>query len=409
MKNCDTMKPHLAKKSNCTGCMVCVNACKYKALKGYFTHDGHRYVKCEDTKCISCGVCAKKCPIKNGYNYEAKERVSEPYAAWNMNDVQRMKSSSGGIFSAIAEYVISQNGVVVGASLDAFLIKHIIIDKLDDLPALQGSKYHQSDLSGIYNLILNHLKIGRLVFFSGTGCQVGGLYSFLEKKIDFNLLITADLICHGVSSYLPLNLLLKNCKIPLNKIVSYRDKSTGWKSEGYRFALKLEDDTGKIFDFGNNNIVLSAFGSHLVARRSCGNCQFAFAKRSADFTLGDLWGDKDFPKQHYKGISVVVAHSDKAKRLLVKTNAEIRSIKWEQFLHKNPRMVCGEYNLKWLNIIPRFIILLLFRLENSRKIHNISFFYTFFKLYSKLYLGFERRIMCRRRRKKIESITKCQK
>ena len=158
--------------------------------------DGFRIPRIDHDLCIECGLCVKTC--------HRLSPISEPQlplktlACWTKRDEDRRKSSSGGAFSVLAREVLSKNGVVFGATMDSDLqVKHIYIDKEEDIVKLQGSKYVQSYLGDTYKQVRDALKQNKLVLFTGTPCQVGGLLTFLHIKYD-NLL-TCDFVCHGVS------------------------------------------------------------------------------------------------------------------------------------------------------------------------------------------------------------------
>ena len=116
-----------------------------------------------------------------------------------LRSLMYMKSSSGGLFYAIAMWVINRGGIVFGATIDDNnQICHISAENEKELQALRGSKYVQSALNDIFKQVKENLLQGRLCYFVGTGCQVAGLNAFLRRKYD--TLITSDLVCHGVPS-----------------------------------------------------------------------------------------------------------------------------------------------------------------------------------------------------------------
>ena len=157
-----------------------------------------------------------------------------------------------------------------------------------------------------------------MVLFSGTGCQIAGLYSFLGNRSYIGRLITVDLICGGVPSKLLLQKFVENEPYKVKRIVSYRTKDTGWKSIGFAYNMKVEDVEGKIHDYaGKRNLVTTAFGVGLTQRYSCYNCKFVGKRRKSDFTIGDLWGDQKYPEQHFDGLSLLVAHNRPSEELLL--------------------------------------------------------------------------------------------
>ena len=292
------VKPQLANRRTCTGCMACVDVCPHGALKSYMGRDGHLYVRWNRTQCIGCNICSRTCPIVSGH--EPTPGKSEIFAAWANDETLRMKSSSGGVFAALAVEILAQGGVVFGAAMNGTVVVHRAIERIEDLEALQGSKYQQGDLSGVYRKAREYLREGRPVLFSGVPCQIAGLYGVLGGRRPDNLL-TVDLVCGGFPSYWPMKAFLRHSIKPVNTIRSFRDKTSGWRSKGYRYALKTENTDGTESNYGFDNCVLLAFGSHMGNRYSCNDCKFARFHRMADLTIADLWGDTEYPEQHYRG------------------------------------------------------------------------------------------------------------
>ncbi len=181
-------------KSECCGCSACEQVCGHETLKMVADADGFIFPVKDLDKCTNCGLCERVCP----YEHLDKKNVDEPlvYAAYSKNIEDRKKSSSGAMFYVIAKYVIEHGGIVYGTTLDRNLkVHHISAETIDDLQNLRGSKYVQSSLGNTYREIRTHLRNGRLVYFTGVGCQVAGLKSFLMK--DYLNLLTSDLVCHG--------------------------------------------------------------------------------------------------------------------------------------------------------------------------------------------------------------------
>lgn len=338
-------QPVLARNKECTGCMACVDTCKNQALSSYVGDDGHYYVKLHNNICIGCLACEKTCPVVNFMSYGESE-YADFFAAWNKNDEERSRSASGGVFSAMAHFIIDHGGVVIGAATeDIYSVKHIVISEIDDIHKLQGSKYTQSDTTGIYDKTLLLLKEGNTVLFSGTGCQVAGLLSFIGKKRYSGKLITVDLICGGVPSKLLLQKFVENESYKVKKIISYRTKEKGWKPKGFVYNLKVEDSDGIVHDYtGKRNLVTTGFSTELTNRYSCYDCKFVGSNRISDFTIGDLWGDKEFPQEHFKGLSLVIIHNKNAFELLngMKDYLSFSECDQGQAMKTNFRLVNGK-------------------------------------------------------------------
>lgn len=338
-------QPHLAEHKVCTGCMACVDSCNQHALKSYVGEDGHYYVKVDESKCIGCLLCEKTCPIVNELDYGESE-CADFYAAWNKNKEERLRSASGGAFSAMAHYVLDHGGVVIGAAIENICdVRHIVVSDINNLSQLQGSKYTQSNTTGVYKKAFQLLKEGKTVLFSGIGCQVAGLLSYIGNKHYDGRLITVDLICGGVPSKRLIQKFIDNEPYQIKKIQSFRTKDTGWMPRGFVYNLKVQDVDGNIHDYiGKNNLITTGFSKELTNRYSCYNCKFVGTHRLSDFTIGDLWGDKKYPQEHYNGISLIIAHNQKAPELLKEMAPFIQTFPYDYKLavKSNYRIVDGK-------------------------------------------------------------------
>lgn len=188
----------LVEKSNCCGCEVCVNVCPQKCIKMVEDEEGFRYLDIDYKKCIDCGLCEKRCPVLK----EAKKDYIESlefYAGYNKNDEILKQSSSGGIFWLLAQNIIKNNGIVYGVIQNStYDVCFQRATNLEECTKFRGSKYLQAKVNGIYRLVKEDLDKGCKVLFSGTPCQIAGLYNYLNKKYDN--LYTCDVVCHGVPS-----------------------------------------------------------------------------------------------------------------------------------------------------------------------------------------------------------------
>ena len=344
------MRPLLANKKECTGCLACIDACKKDAITFKTENDGHIYIDVNESLCVGCKACETTCPIISQLQYSQSERA-DFYAVWNNDLTSRKTSASGGAFSAIATYVLKNDGIVFGVTIENICdIKHIHIDKLEDLYKLQGSKYAYSITIGCYNKVYSFLKEGKLVLFSGTGCQVAGLLSFLKSKKYTGKLITVDLICGGIPSRLLLNKFIENEPYQIQSIKSFRTKENGWKSTGFKYNMKVIDKHNQIHDYtGIRNLVTDGFSIELTNRYSCYKCKFVGTNRMSDFTIGDLWGDNKYPQEHYNGLSLLIAHSNSAHQLLKQlTNyLSINQIDNKSAILYNKRLIKGNNYLRF--------------------------------------------------------------
>ncbi len=303
-------------KKDCNGCGICSLKCPKKAIKMIEDSEGFLYPIIDKEKCINCGICKKNCT-----NYNLKKTESECYAAYNINEEERKKSTSGGIFFSLAKYTIKNNGVVFGVCFDDnFNVKHDCAETIEECKKFMGSKYVKSDLNNSFKRVKDYLKSNKPVLFTGTPCQCNALRMFLGK--DDDNLITCEIICHSNPSPKIYNLYKKYIERKYrSRIVSFefRSKENGWKNE--MPIIKLEN--GKIIkDF----TYFKAFGRELINRPSCHNCKFSGVNRLSDFTIGDMWGiDKlDLKlKDDNSGISLLCVNTKNGKRILNSLSKEL--------------------------------------------------------------------------------------
>ncbi len=305
----------LPEEKNCTGCGACTNVCPVDAITmEYSKATGFSVPVINQSKCVNCGLCTKTCPSLNPSFENNKEPKFYSFCA---DDATRKVSSSGGMFSVIAEHVLAQGGYVCGAAFDENMqLRHRIISSPEELAPLRGSKYVQSDVNSCYAQIKKLLNDGKLVFFCGTPCQVAGLYGVLKKRYDN--LVTADLLCHGTPSQKFLDAYLKEVsgdKKPVDML--FRSKRFGWSYKGV--IVKFSDGT----EFVGTNVgdvkdpYVEGFIKNLMMRIYCYDCKFNSYPRQGDFTIGDLWhSDKLDPKSNdKKGTSFVFLNNEKAEKL----------------------------------------------------------------------------------------------
>lgn len=344
----------LAPAHNCTGCMACVDTCGRNALTVEIDKNGYFNIAIDKNKCVDCGACAKTCPILHTDKIRQKgSDVSYPFAAWNTDSEIREVSASGGAFSALATNIIKNSGVVYGAVLDGFSVKHKRATTLEELIAMFGSKYQHSDMRGCYRQVLCDLKAGKTVLFSGMACQVAGLMQFLGN-IDTSNLYTVDTICGGISTMLPMIQL--SASGFYTGIQSFRDKENGWKSRGFKYSLKMACNDGGVENLGLDNLVLNTFSSKLLKRSSCLDCHFTGNDRYSDCTIGDFWGDVRFKEEHDNGVSVMVLHNDRMHNLLESSSIKLTPIRWSDFIPFNYNYIWTKYPLIRHFISRRFAL-----------------------------------------------------
>lgn len=331
---------NIIEKKDCCGCSACVSICPKHCITMSLDNEGFLYPQVDNESCIDCGLCEKVCLVLN----QGKEcKPFQVYAAKKINEEIRMKSSSGGIFTLLAEQILHEGGVVFGARFNAdWEVIHDYTETKEGLAAFRGSKYVQSRLGDSFCQAEHFLRQGRKVMFTGTPCQIAGLKLFLRKTYD-NLL-TVDFICHGVPSpgvwkkYLEELIALKDNRknsvlshsklIILNSIrdisrIEFRNKCLGWKK--YSFALTLSVPNGHgtkntvlLSEPYNKNIFMKGFLADLYLRPSCYACPSKSMKSGSDITLGDFWGIQYVmpERDDDKGICCLMVNTEKGCQFL---------------------------------------------------------------------------------------------
>lgn len=328
---------------NCTGCHACANICPKNCISMIGNNEGFLYPKIDQNQCIECGQCEKVCPV---INKPIVSKKTVAVAVKNIIDEERNKSSSGGVFSLLANFVLSKGGVVVGAAYDEnFLVRHIIIENADQIRLLQGAKYSQSRIGNSYFEIKKFLQSGRVVLFSGTPCQCSGLINYLGK--DYENLVMIDLICHGVPSPKVWQLYIdfrsskeNNGNRPIT--INMRSKISGWSRYGY--STEFDYGNGYVTRIHNSqDLFMKIFVGNLCLRNSCSNCIEKGTERCSDFTIGDYWGVwNQYPEiDDDKGVSIVFIHSEKGKKILQMLKDKIVCVKvdLDTSYKENPSMV----------------------------------------------------------------------
>lgn len=307
--------PQLADSMKCTGCAACANSCNHQAITMQPDAEGFLMPVVDGEKCVECKLCEKSCPVITVN--ECTNTVSpKTFAMWSNPD--RTVSSSGGAFSAFARVILAKGGVVFGAAFDKELnCRHTEAHTLEELAPLRGSKYVQSDNGTIYNAVKKYLKEDRWVLYTGTPCQIVGLYAFLRKSYD--KLVTLDLACHGVPSNKIFQAYLKKLKI-------YRPGLAGL--EGYEFrrrngwgkapSITVRSKLTPIYD--TDALYMCAFDRAAIFRNCCYDCKYARMPRVGDCSIADFWGlgryGKPFKHNVLKGVSLILVNNEKGEAIV---------------------------------------------------------------------------------------------
>lgn len=338
-------------KYQCCGCNACEMVCGKKAITMIEDEYGFRFPQIDTDKCVGCGSCLKVCCINNEAELRKPETV---YAASYKNKDISAKSASGGIFAALAKQVLTEGGIVFGSAYtEQFDVEVVPIEKIEDLPRLQGSKYVQSSMNSSFLEIKSELQTGRTVLFCGVPCQVEALKRYLGRGYE-NLLLV-DIVCHGV----PSNRMLKDYlsfltdkkKMEIQSI-QFRTKTKGQNVYG-EIAYRQVSHTGEIAYWQEPLISYKSsyyklFLNCQTFRDSCYHCKFAGTKRPGDISLCDYWGIEDehadfvkkVEKEGLAGISAVMLNTNAGKDFFeqVKQEFVMKESTVEQVAKHNPQL-----------------------------------------------------------------------
>lgn len=326
----------ISDKRNCCGCSACASVCPKQCIAMVEDNEGFLYPKVDEDTCVNCGLCEKVC---NEMHPFGKREPLQVLAAINKNEKVRMKSSSGGIFYILAEKVIKEDGVVFGARFDENW--QVVLDYADDLKSVEafmGSKYVQARVANAYKDVKRFLLKGRKVLFSGTPCQVAGLYKYLRKQYD-NLL-TIDFICHGTPSPKVWRMYLDKVIKTGKRIsgVEFRNKEKGWKSFSFNLRYNEIDKTISMLSPFSQNHYMKAFLQDIILRPSCYDCKARGCSSQSDITLADFWGiGTVFPDMDDdKGTGLVFINTEKGKNALDFKQMNIKETTYERIKPLNP-------------------------------------------------------------------------
>lgn len=327
--------PRLASRDTCTGCDACRAGCPKDAITMTADAEGFLYPVIDPAKCVCCGRCTAICPALRTREQKCLPAV---FAAWNKDDAIRKDSTSGGVFSLLAQHALEDGGVVFGAAFDQNLrLRHIACFSTEELWHLRGAKYVQSDLKNTYREVRKWLET-RPVLFSGTPCQVDGLYQYLGSRPEN--LTTCDLVCHGVPSpgvWEDMVRSIESRKKKKLQAVRFRNKVAGWHDS--HFTTLYADgsvDSAPLFrtEYGR------AFGKALFLRPCCYRCPYTSMTRVGDFTLGDFWGLRpdELPDQQIKGVSLLLVNTAHGSHVFDQLPIAKKVFPPERAIAGNPRL-----------------------------------------------------------------------
>lgn len=306
----------ITKKQDCCGCTACAAVCPKNCIEMKEDQEGFLYPVVKKENCIGCKACERVCPIRNPKKEVPFQQAG--YIVQNKNAAVLRESTSGGAFTAIAEYVLSRGGVVFGVELTEDLTaRHISVESEQELSRFRNSKYLQS-VVGIHTFsrVRQLLENGRMVCFSGTPCQIEGLKNYLGK--DYANLLTVDVVCRAVPSPLIFRKYLEyQEKTMAEKIqtVRFRDKHYGYKYS--TMNVVTDRNHGNYHKGIDSDPWLRAYFSDICDRPSCYECHFRKQYRESDFTIWDCFHVGRFSREldNDKGATRVLVHTDKGQQV----------------------------------------------------------------------------------------------
>lgn len=337
--------PVLVSSDKCCGCAACANKCAKGAIMMQPNEEGFLHPVIDTSLCVDCGLCEKSCPGLEPA--KAESNSPKAYVVQHKDDAVRYQSTSGGAFTAIAQEVVKRGGVVFGAVMTEELrVKHDCVATLEELAKFRNSKYVQSEIGECYKRAKVLLTEGRMVCFSGTPCQINGLYKYLGK--DYENLIAVDVVCKSVPSPLIFEKYVAFKKKQEGEItdVVFRDKKRGFlyctmaHYGSHEARLKAAD----LYRRGSESDEwLRLFLSGKISRRSCVSCHYQSLERVGDITLGDIWETGNTSFDDNKGSTLVHIWTDKGKLFFDSIQDNIRCV---EFPIEKSRGTKREHTLK---------------------------------------------------------------
>ena len=317
---------------NCTGCGACSAVCPKHCIVMKEDPEGFPRPLVDEAACVNCDACIRVCPA----NAKPEKHVLRYVTAAHRDSRVLRESSSGGVFTALADAVFAEGGVVFGAAQDdaGRIVYHRPARSREQLAELRRSKYYQSEMRGVYRDVRKTLMAGKMVLFTGTACQIDALSRYLGEMRHSSRLCTADVLCRGVASRLAVELYLVDQEKRYRKKIRrfrFRVKSgdgpdARWSQRGgTRMRLSFEDGTAVLQDQALDTF-FCAFNASLILRESCYHCRYAGVGRVSDLTLADYWGAdplKLTKREAELGLSVVSVNTKKGEQLLRKTAGDL--------------------------------------------------------------------------------------
>ncbi len=320
---------NISRKEECTGCGACVDICPKKVITLETDIEGFWYPTVNLDLCTDCGICEKTCPELHVEELRQHGTNRDPIvlAALHKDDTIRRESTSGGLFSALANSIYDEDGYVGGAVYNNdFFVEHLLSNKREDLLRIRGSKHSQSNMTGHFQQIKELLINGEKVLICAAPCQIASLRLFLGT--DYEKLIIVDFICLGINSNKIFHKHLEYLEHKFRaKVISVqgKNKDLGWRSLAYK--IKFANNKVYLRKGRNDDFTRGFIASHINCRPTCYQCKYKGFPRISDITLGDFWGIENFDKtmDDNLGTSVVLLNSQKGITFFDSIKDEIKT------------------------------------------------------------------------------------
>ena len=322
--------------NKCIGCGACKDKCPIDCIS-IIQKDGQYIPVVEKERCVNCKQCEDVCVAKHASKVNC-HKTRKTYYGYANTKHKRIASSSGGIFYSIAEKFILDGGKVIGAAYDEFFnVHHIVVDNLEDLSLIRGSKYVESNLQSMFKETEKMLNSGEKVLFSGLPCQIGAIKLYLGEE--YENLFCCEVFCHGAPRSGIFAAYINELKRKYGLVLgfNFRSKHYGWNEPTYEIHTKNK----KIIQKQKNNIYHLMFGNHVSLRDSCYECQFRKYERAADISLGDFWGIENYYSnvETKQGVSAIIVNTEKGNALLENQDIYIKPCKLSEIYDKNTWMI----------------------------------------------------------------------
>lgn len=335
----------ITNKTNCCGCRACGDICVHQAISFQVDHEGFCYPLVDKSKCTNCGLCEKVCPILNRETLLTHgQHDPKIFGGYHKNITIRFDSTSGGVFSALANAMYKKGGYVSGAVFNNdWSVSNYISNDKKDLKRLRSSKYVESNAEGLYKNIKQLLANGEQVLACGSPCQMAALRTYLNK--DYDNLIVVDFLCRATNSPKAYRKYLDMLEEQYGGKIIYikaKNKDHGWRS----LARKVVFDNGKIYyGEGHDDHYRRGYHGNYFERPSCYECKFKGIPRIADITLGDFWGIQNIDPEldNNLGTSMVMVNTEKGQNFFnnIISKMELKEFKFNDVLPGNPDAIMG--------------------------------------------------------------------